>query len=575
MKGRILIHDLDEGMLGNTVRLYGFIDSIRKLGALIFCYLRDDTGKIQVFFDRTSAGDEQYALAESLKAEHIVSLSGILKNRPGEQALGTDKGAFEIEAKELKVLAAGQTPPFEISKTEEINEALRGKFRYLEIRNPAIKNKIKFHALVGRYIREYFYSKDYLEIETPYLIKSTPEGARDFIVPSRNFKGQFYALAQSPQLLKQLLMASGFEKYFQIARCFRDEDLRADRQPEFSQLDMERAFVEEDEIFSEIEGMFSYLAEKTGVAIETPFPRMTYASALEKYASDKPDLRNPLFIEDYTGIFADLDMDMIRNELKTGSRVRGIKVPHAVSRSQAKKFEEKIKAHGGKGLIYASRSLGETSFTFSKYAPQGFIEKFNLSDDESIFFQISGRDASMLNYLRTLLSEEFALNADGLKFLWVTDFPLFEINAEGVIGSSHHPFTAPADPSDIFGNSKPLTAIVSKAYDIVLNGTELGSGSIRINDVKVQRRIFEHLGISEKEQKERFGFFLQAMEYGFPPHGGAALGIARIAAMLEGSPSIKDYIAFPKTTSASCLMTDSPSPVDKSQLDELGLDIKG
>ncbi|MCD6578179.1 aspartate--tRNA ligase [bacterium] len=572
MKERIFVENINVGYLEKEIILYGFIESIRKLGSLTFFYLRDGTGKVQAFFNKENLDEKTYNTVEKLRVENIVRMKGILKERPKDQQLRITKGEYEIEGSQLTLLVQGDVPPFEIEKLDSINESIRDKYRYFALRNEKIHNKIVFRSKITQYIREYFYSKDYLEIETPYLIKSTPEGARDFIVPSRNFKGKFYALAQSPQLLKQLLMGSGFEKYFQIARCFRDEDLRSDRQPEFTQLDMERAFIEKDEIFEEIESMFSYIFKRLDLKLELPFERMTYDDALEKYASDKPDLRNPLLIENYNIHFKNIEVNFIQDKLRNNENIRGICTNKLFSRSQIKKIEGLLKKQGSSGLLTLSKDNDEFNFTLGKFVDEKFYESFSLNNNETIFFQVGKNNENILNFLRHYLGEQLGSSKEDFRFLWVVDFPLFEEDGSGGYKASHHPFTSPIDIPAFMGKEE-FSHIPSKAYDLVLNGSELASGSIRINDLAVQKKVFDVLGMNEELQNNRFGFFLDAMKFGLPPHGGIALGIARIAAMLLGDTSIKDFIAFPKTTSGACPLTNSPSNVSRDQLDDLGLEI--
>ncbi len=575
MKDRILVSELSDVLNGKNIVLYGFIDSIRKLGKLTFFYLRDGSGKIQVFFNSADLNEKEYKIVEHLRNENIINMEGILRKRPKNQVKNIFKGEYEIEGKALDILIRGEVPPFEIDKINEINESIRGRFRYIELRNEKVRKKIIFRSNITRYIREYFYSRNYNEIETPSLIKSTPEGARDFIVPSRNYKGKFYALPQSPQLMKQILMGSGFEKYFQIARCYRDEDLRADRQPEFSQLDVERAFIEESEIYSEIENMFAYTGEKMGFDINIPFPQLSYDEVMEKYASDKPDMRNPLVIEDHTVQFSVLPIDFVQKAIKEGKKIRGIKIPICLSGSQVKKIEAILKAEGAKGLISLSRLNNSYNFTLSKFADKSFYDGFDLQNNETILFQIGKKNESVLNFLRNYLGKEYDLLKGVFKFLWVVDFPLFEYDEdEKKYKPAHHPFTMPVNPEQLFNKTGNYKDIPSRAYDLILNGSELGSGSIRINKIDTQKRVFEILGLSEDIQRERFGFFLDAMKYGFPPHGGIALGIARMAAILYGCDSIHDFIVFPKTTSGSCPLTNSPSVIEKDFLDELSISIK-
>ncbi|MCK4642070.1 aspartate--tRNA ligase [bacterium] len=576
MKERIYIGDINKDKLGSKLILCGYVDSIRKMGSLLFLYLRDETGVLQVQFDKSNVSDQQFQSAEQLRDENIVMVKGILNLRPESQVkAGLAQGEYELNGSELNILVKGKVPPFELSVIDEINESLKGKYRYFELRSSGITKKIRFRNDLVRRIREYFYSRDYQELETPYLIKSTPEGARDFVVPSRNFKGKFYALPQSPQLLKQLLMGSGFERYFQLARCFRDEDLRADRQPEFTQLDVERAFTDEQEIYQEIENMFSYISEKMQLNIKTPFTRITYNDSMERYASDKPDLRNPLVIEDFSREFKVLPVNFIKDALEKGDRIRGIRVPAAYSRSASKKIEGILKNAGAQGSIFISRNEGEYSFTLAKFANSEFYGSLKLKEGESIFFQIGNSNEHILSFLRDYLGKENQLLTKGYEFLWVTDFPLFLYDEElKGYASAHHPFTVPAEGSDL-DVEKDLAGILSRAYDLVLNGIELGSGSIRINMAELQKKVFQILGMDEKTQQDRFGFFLEALDYGLPPHGGIALGIGRTAIGLYGDGSLKDFILFPKTTTGNCLLTGSPSDVAQEQLDELGIGLSG
>jgi len=561
---------------GKEAVLMGWVHKSRDMGNLVFVDLRDREGLVQIVFrsDRAALIDE----AKKLRAEYVIGVKGTVRPREAKNK-GLATGEVEVEAEELKLFAVSKVPPFAVADPPQASEELRFKHRYLDLRRPAMQRNIRLRHEAALRVRNYMSSRGFYEIETPFLINSTPEGARDYLVPSRIYKGRFYALPQSPQIFKQTLMISGFDRYFQIVRCFRDEDLRADRQPEFTQIDIEMSFIDREDLFPVIEGLMAALFELVGEKLTLPFPRLGYQDAMEKYGSDKPDLRISLEMKDLTGWAVDLSADMIKNVIAAGGGLKGLLVPQAagLSRGQLDKLGERAKSLGAKGLMWIKR-LG------------GFKSSLKLADSEFelIWKTLNGGEGDLalliadkketalkaLGEIRRTWPQEQAGNKRFLKFAWVTDFPLMEWSEEeGRLVSMHHPFTSPLDEDVSFLETEPAR-VRAKAYDLVLNGIEVGGGSIRIHDMDLQRRIFKTLGLTEKETEAKFGYFLEALTYGTPPHGGIALGFDRLVMILAGEGSIREVIPFPKTTSALCLYTNSPSEVGERQLGELGLKLK-
>ena len=565
--------------MGGEATLLGWVHRVRDLGSLIFIDVRDRFGVTQVV-----ARDDEALLAEAkrLRPEFVVALSGTVERRSDETLnpkIAT--GEVEIAAREIIVLSEAKRPPFQIADETLVSEDLRLKFRYLDLRRERMQRNLQLRHRVVLAARRSLDEQGFLDIETPVLAKSTPEGARDYLVPSRVHPGTFFALPQSPQIFKQILMIAGMDRYSQIARCFRDEDLRADRQPEFTQIDLEVSFATPDLIFGIVERLMQAIFAANDESIETPFPRLPYAEAIAKYGSDKPDLRVEMAISDVSGVFADSSFRVLRQIVAEDGAVRALKVPRAgrYSRSQVDKLVDEAIALGGSGLVWVRRgSDGEVQSSILKVAgPETLgrvLEAIDAgADDLTLIAAGAPDDASrLLGQLRLRLAQREGLIDEHRRVLtWVVDFPMFEWReTEGRHVAMHHPFTAPRD-EDRDRLDTDLGAVLAKAYDLVLNGSEIGGGSIRIHEQPLQRRIFELLKISDEDARSRFGFFLEALEYGTPPHGGIALGVDRIVALLAGEASIRDVIAFPKTSAAADLMTRAPSSVSPRQLRELHL----
>ncbi|HEY8345062.1 MAG TPA: aspartate--tRNA ligase [Bacillota bacterium] len=568
--------------LGKKVCLNGWVHRQRNLGGVIFLDLRDRSGLVQVVVNPEQK--EAYAIAETLRSEFVIMVKGMVSRRP-EGSLNKDllTGEVEVLAEELVILNSAKTPPIYVDdsheRTANVDETVRLKYRYLDLRRPAMQKNLILRHRVTKTVRDFLDEKGFIEVETPILMKSTPEGARDYLVPSRVNPGKFYALPQSPQLFKQLLMVGGLEKYFQIAKCFRDEDLRADRQPEFTQIDLEMSFIDQEVIFNLLEEMMVRLfREILGVELERPFPRLEYSAAMERYGSDKPDLRYGMELIDISSIVEDSDFSVFRNVIANQGIVVAITAPgcSAYSRKELDGLSQLAMKYGAKGLAHLALKDGQVKSPIAKFfTPQQLtaITKKVQAQEGDLVLIVAGEPTvarTALGALRQEMAARLGLIPEGeYKFLWVVNFPLFEFDQEaGRYVAVHHAFTSPL-AEDIPLLKEEPGKVRANAYDLVLNGMELGSGSIRIHLRAVQEEIFRIMGLSEAEAKEKFGFLLEAFEYGTPPHGGIALGLDRLVMILTGAANMREVIAFPKTTSATCLMTGTPSEVDPEQLQEV------
>ncbi len=561
--------------IGDEVTLFGWIHRHRDLGNLVFIDLRDREGLVQVVVP--SEKGELLEMAKKIRMENVIAVRGMVKRRD-EKSRNPNlfTGEVEVEAQDLKILNTAEVPPFVIADPPQATEELRFKYRYLDMRRPSLQRSIKLRHQAALCIRNFMSENGFLEIETPFLTKSTPEGARDYLVPSRIYKGRFYALPQSPQIFKQILMIAGFDRYFQIVRCFRDEDLRADRQPEFTQIDMEMSFADKDELFSLVEGMMAAVFRIIGVKIKTPFIRLTYEESMERYGTDKPDLRFGMEIKELTEIGSGVDSEIIREALSSGGVLRGLLVKGGGSlpRSRLDDLNRKAQELGGKGVIWIKKSEGFKSSLKMEKKDFNLLWKELKAGDEDLVLLVAGQKdmaSKVLGEVRREFSPQESESEKSYEFAWITDFPLFEWSQEeGRLVSMHHPFTSPHQEDLNLLEKEPLR-VKADSYDLVLNGIEIGGGSIRIHDLSLQKKIFKILGLGEEEVEAKFGFFLEALTYGVPPHGGIALGFDRIVMILAGEESIRDVIPFPKTTSALCLLTKSPADVKAEQLAELGL----
>jgi aspartyl-tRNA synthetase len=576
--------DLKKEDVDREITLLGWVQRRRDLGGLIFVELRDRQGMVQVVFNpEVSPGAHEKA--QSLRSEYVVGVEGTVVKRPeGTVNPKLKTGEIEVIAKELKILNVSRTPPFLIEGEEEVAENTRLKYRYLDLRKPGLQRNLILRHNVAKEVRNYFDRLGFLEVETPMLTKSTPEGARDFLVPSRLTPGHFYALPQSPQLFKQILMVSGFDRYFQIVRCFRDEDLRSDRQPEFTQIDVEMSFVTVQDIQRTMEGLMAHVfKEILGIALELPFPILTYDEAMNRYGADKPDIRFGMELRDVTEPLRGSSFQVFRDVIEGKGVIKAINVKggSSFSRKEIEDLTHFVYAYGAKGLISAKISKTSWQSSIQKFITEDerkrIDEKMGADEGDLLLF-IAGSTKVVnqsLTNLRLHLGEKLGLiPKDQYRFVWILDFPLLEYDgAEGRFVAVHHPFTAPRD-EDIAKLKDHPELVKAKAYDLVLNGSEVGGGSIRNHLREVQSLLFEKLGMGEEEARERFGFLLEALEYGTPPHGGIAFGFDRLIMILSHSESIRDVIAFPKTQKGTCLMTDAPSRVDSKQLDELWIKIK-
>jgi aspartyl-tRNA synthetase len=570
--------------VGKIVTLNGWVDRRRDLGGLIFIDLRDRYGKTQVVFS-PQHNDQAYQIAKELKSEFVISVTGKVERRPkGAENPSLPTGEIDVLADEVQILSKSETPPFLIEDDINVSEELRLKYRYLDLRRPIMQSNLITRHRMAQVVRRYFDENGFIEIETSFLVKSTPEGARDFLVPSRLHPGKFYALPQSPQLYKQILMVAGFDRYFQIVRCFRDEDLRADRQPEFTQIDVEMSFVTEEDVFNIVEGLiFRLMKEIKGIEIQLPFPRIPYVEAIEKYGTDKPDLRFDLEIVNATDIFKTTEFKVFREAIENGGVICGLNLPGCAnfSRKQIDELTNFVKDLGAGGLVHFKVENGEVESPVAKYftkiSLQKLRERMN-SRDGDLMILISDQPQkvySILGSLRLEMGRRLNLiDEEQFKFAWIVDFPLLEWDEEeNRWVSVHHPFTSPKLEDLHLLDSDP-GKVRARAYDLVLNGNEIAGGSIRIHDAELQRKIFKLLGISDEEARKKFGFLLEAFKYGAPPHGGIAFGFDRLVMLFTGMKSIRDVIAFPKTSSALSLMDEAPSEVDPKQLDELHIQVK-
>ena len=566
---------LRKNHVGQKMTLFGWVYKQRDMGNLVFVDLWDREGIVQVVV--TSEDKNLLDLAKDLKMGYVVRLNGIVREREGNMRNpDLPTGDVEVEAKDLLILNSSAVAPFVVADPPQASEELRLKYRYLDLRRNSMQHNFKLRHQAALKTRNFLSENGFYEIETPFLTKSTPEGARDYLVPSREYKGRFFALPQSPQIFKQILMISGFERYFQIVRCFRDEDLRADRQPEFTQVDIEASFITREDIFSINEALMVELFQLIGVDVERPFPRLSYEESMDKYGSDKPDLRAENEILDLTSMGKDLDSDILKMVIDTGGVFKALVLEGAgdYSRSQLDKLNAKARERGGKGIIWIKK---KDEFKSSLKLPQSQLEAVwgHCGAGETDLILISADEKRRAQELLGSFRADFIQNLDkkelDFKFVWVTDFPLFEWSEdEGRLVSMHHPFTSPLD-EDLKLLEEDPQRVRAQAYDLVLNGTEIGGGSIRIYKQDIQEKIFTVLGLNPEEAKDKFGFFLEALLLGAPPHGGIALGFDRLVMLLAREESIREVIPFPKTTSSLCLMTDSPSNVSSRQLDELGI----
>lgn len=575
--------ELNEQTIGQTVTLQGWVQKRRDLGGLIFVDMRDRTGLVQVVFN-PDISKEALAIAETLRNEYVVELVGSVVEREENQKNPKLKtGAIEVQAEKVVIINEAKTPPFIIEDETDVNEEVRLKHRYLDLRRPLLANVFKMRSDISKTVRNFLDEEGFIEVETPILTKSTPEGARDYLVPSRVHDGEFYALPQSPQLFKQMLMVSGFDRYYQIARCFRDEDLRADRQPEFTQIDMEMSFMSIDDIIELNERLMKkVMKDVKGIDIETPFKRLPYDEAMARYGSDKPDTRFEMELTDVSELVKDSSFKVFASAVEGGGQVKLINVKanaDQFSRKDIDALGEFAARYGAKGLAWlkvdAEGLKGPIAKFFEGEAASGLIQAASAEDGDLLLFVADKKNvvADALGALRSKLGKDLGLiDETKFNFLWVTEWPLFEYDEEdGRYYAAHHPFTMPAD---VQGLEENPASVKAQAYDLVLNGYELGGGSLRIYQRDVQEKMFKALGFSQEQAREQFGFLLDAFDYGTPPHGGIAFGLDRIVMLLSGSTNLRDTIAFPKTASASCLLTDAPSPVDEAQLVELGIGIR-
>ena len=588
MKGLKRTHrctEVTSADIGSTVTLMGWVQKRRNLGSLIFVDLRDRSGLMQLYFEEDIIGKEGFEKAGTLRAEFVVAVTGTVEKRSGAVNESLKTGELEIRAESLRILSESQTPPFPIDADITVKDELRLKYRYLDLRRPNIQKNLILRSKIATLTRQFLAQEGFLEIETPMLTKSTPEGARDYLVPSRVHPGSFYALPQSPQLFKQLLMVSGYDRYFQLAKCFRDEDLRADRQPEFTQIDMELSFVDVDDVIDVNERLLAFLfKECLNVDVPLPIQRMTWQEAMDRFGSDKPDLRFSMEIINVSDVVKGSGFGVFDGALENGGTVRAVcaKGLGDASSKKMKNIEKTAKDYGAKGLAYIQlKSDGTMKCPFAKFVSEellnALVEKTGAEKGDLIVFAADKFKTvcDVLGALRLKFADELGiLDKSEYRFVWITEFPLLEWSEDqGRYTAMHHPFTMPMEEDLPFIDTEP-GKVRAKAYDIVLNGTELGGGSVRIHQDDIQEKMFECLGFTKEQAYERFGFLLEAFKYGVPPHAGLAYGLDRLVMLMAKEDSIRDVIAFPKVKDASCLMTNAPDVVDDKQLEELCIGIQ-
>ena len=576
--------ELTASHVGQTVTVMGWVQKSRNKGGIIFVDLRDRSGIIQIIFEESDTGEEGFEKAARLRAEFVVAVTGTVEHRSGAVNEHLATGDIEVRAKEIRILAESETPPFPVEENSRTKDDIRLRYRYIDLRRPDMQRNLMLRSRVGMMTRQILAEEGFLEIETPMLTKSTPEGARDYLVPSRVHPGSFYALPQSPQLFKQLLMCSGYDRYFQITKCFRDEDLRADRQPEFSQIDMELSFVDVDDVIDVNERLLQKLFQEiAGVEVPLPFPRMTWQEAMDRFGSDKPDTRFGMELHDVTEVVRHCGFGVFTGAIEQGGSVRGInaKGQGAMPRKKIDKLVDFAKDFGAKGLAYLCVN-GDGSFksSFAKFMTeeelQALVQAMEGEPGDLLLFAADANKVvyDVLGNLRLELARTLELlDKNEFHFLWVTEFPLLEYNEElGRYQAMHHPFTMPVEDDLPFLETDP-GRVRAKAYDIVLNGTELGGGSVRIHQNDIQEKMFDCLGFTKEAAYEQFGFLLNAFRYGVPPHAGLAYGFDRLVMLMAKEDNIREVIAFPKVKDASCPLTEAPGAVDQKQLEELGIEV--
>ena len=588
MKGMKRTHrctEVSTANIGETVTLMGWVQKSRNKGVIIFVDLRDRTGIMQLIFENGSISEEGFEKAAKLRSEFVIAVTGVVEARSGAVNSNLKTGEIEVRANGLRILAEAETPPFPIEENSKTKEDLRLKYRFLDLRRPDIQRNLMMRSQITTLTRQFMANEGFLEIETPMLTKSTPEGARDYLVPSRVHPGNFYALPQSPQLFKQLLMCSGYDRYIQIARCFRDEDLRADRQPEFTQIDMELSFVDEDDVMDVNERLLAHLfKEVLDVDVPLPIQRMTWQEAMDRFGSDKPDLRFGMELHDVSEVVKDCEFVVFKNALENGGSVRGInaKGQGTMPRKKIDKLVDFAKDYGAKGLAYvAIHEDGSLKSSFGKFMKEeemaALVQAMDGQPGDLLLFAADKNKVvwDVLGALRLELARQMDLLDNSVyRFVWITEFPLLEWSEEeNRFKAMHHPFTMPMEEDLEYIDTDP-GRVRAKAYDIVLNGTEIGGGSVRIHQNDIQEKMFEALGFTKEKAYEQFGFLLTAFKYGVPPHAGLAYGLDRLVMLMAKQDSIRDVIAFPKVKDASCLMSEAPNVVDKKQLEELGIQIR-
>lgn len=576
--------ELTASNVGQTVTVMGWVQKSRNKGGIIFVDLRDRSGIIQIIFEEGDTGEEGFEKAARLRAEFVVAVTGTVEHRSGAVNEHLATGDIEVRAKDIRILAESETPPFPVEENSRTKDDIRLRYRYIDLRRPDMQRNLMLRSQVGMMTRQFLAEEGFLEIETPMLTKSTPEGARDYLVPSRVHPGSFYALPQSPQLFKQLLMCSGYDRYFQITKCFRDEDLRADRQPEFSQIDMELSFVDVDDVIDVNERLLQKLfKEIAGVEVPLPFPRMTWQEAMDRFGSDKPDTRFGMELRDVTEVVRDCGFGVFTGAIEQGGSVRGInaKGQGAMPRKKIDKLVDFAKDFGAKGLAYLCvNEDGSFKSSFAKFMTekelQALVQAMEGEPGDLLLFAADANKVvyDVLGNLRLELARMLELlDKNEFHFLWVTEFPLLEYNEElGRYQAMHHPFTMPMEEDIPFLETDP-GRVRAKAYDIVLNGTELGGGSVRIHQNDIQEKMFDCLGFTKEAAYEQFGFLLNAFRYGVPPHAGLAYGFDRLVMLMAKEDNIREVIAFPKVKDASCPLTEAPGAVDEKQLEELGIKV--